>query len=819
MKRYSLYIFFTFNVLLLHAQQKKSPMPIGPPLKGTLQDARTHLGLSQATIQLKNLADTNQKFRLLSDGQGNFSVPGLLTGTYQLTVQLVGYHTVKLDSIILPVSQTDNQLGIIPMHTAENGLQEVVVISERPLVEEKDGKIIYSVGESALSSGSNASDMLRNMPMLNAQADGSIMLMGRVPLILMDEKPVNVSGQQLADLLESLPASVIEKVEVMQRPPPEYASYPGGVINIVTKKGRVGQFEKVSLSGATRGEGSLFATYGYRSGKWSINAVGGASSRVSLGSGWSQRTNKYADSTNYLHTQSSFSNRSWSPNARFQAEYSPSKYQTISLVYQGNWNYADNYSSILYTNINRFQQAYKASTRNNAFNGDGNGQAFSGSYQWTGKRPAEKLQLFSGIQLNKNFNDRDFFQQYLTGDLLPTGADSTQWQVTDLFTRSGFTNLFYTRPIDDSARHLITSGVTVSSSRVHNVLNSGYLRKSDLTDVPLDKLSNDFFFRQQIVTARLGWIWNWKNQWKLMAAVQMEYTANGFTFQKGNAANASNDYVHWLPSFSIRKEFTRRLNTTFGFRETIRRPGIGEMNPSIDYSDPYNIRFGNPFLQAQLTEMYDWNISYNISKVSFSGTLGFNQVKNVYQPIRTLADSGRTYTTYQNISNQQEYQINLWSGITISKKFRMNLSTGYTYQQYSETQKVLYKYRDGGSFSVGLNYSYAPNPLTLLEANNRFTNWASPQGVSRSNINMSLGIQRKMFKKQVTVGLLAIDPFRIQRYQNTTYGPNFSIESYSESITRNFRLTVSWQISKNVVKSKLSQQQKEEALQKMGGRK
>ena len=808
-----------FNVILLHAQQKNPPLPIGPPLKGTLEDARTHQGLSLATILLKNIADTNQKFRLLSDGQGNFSLPGLLAGTYQLTVQLVGYHPVKLDSIILPVSQTDNQLGIIPMHTAENGLQEVVVISERPLVEEKDGKIIYSVGESALSSGSNASDMLRNMPMLNAQADGSIMLMGRVPLILMDEKPLNVSGQQLADLLESLPASVIEKVEVMQRPPPEYASYPGGVINIVTKKGRVGRFEKISVSGATRGEGSLFATYGYRSGKWSINAVGGAASRVSLGSGWSQRTNKYADSTNYLHTQSSFSNRSWSPNARFQAEYSPSKYQTISLVYQGNWNYADNYSSILYTNINRFEQAYKASTRNNAFNGDGNGQAFSGSYQWTGKRPAEKLQLFSGIQLNKNFNDRDFFQQYLTGDLLPTGADSTQWQVTDLFTRSGFTNLFYTRPIDDSARHLITSGVTVSSSRVHNVLNSGYLRKSDLTDVPLDKLSNDFFFRQQIVTARLGWIWNWKNQWKLMAAVQMEYTANGFTFQKGNAANASNDYVHWLPSFSIRKEFTRRLNTTFGFRETIRRPGIGEMNPSIDYSDPYNIRFGNPFLQAQLTEMYDWNISYNVSKVSFSGTLGFNQVKNVYQPIRTLADSGRTYTTYQNISNQQEYQINLWSGITISKKFRMNLSTGYTYQQYSETQKVVYKYRDGGSFSVGLNYSYAPNPLTLLEANNRFTNWASPQGVSRSNINMSLGIQRKMFKKQVTVGLLAIDPFRIQRYQNTTYGPNFSIESYSESITRNFRLTVSWQISKNVVKSKLTQQQKEEALQKMGGRK
>lgn len=816
--RLFLLIIILFNGLQIVGQQKKSTQTTGAPVAGIIQDARTHVGLAQASLQFTSKEDTTRQIRVVADALGKFLINTLKAGKYQLLIQQIGYHPLKLDSIEIPEGKNEFTLGTLQLQASENGLQEVVVVAEKPTVEEKDGKIIYSVGESAMSSGSNAGDMLRNMPMLNAQADGSIMLMGKLPLILMDEKPLNVSGQQLADLLESLPASVIEKVEVMQRPPPEYASYPGGVINIVTKKGRVGQFEKVSLSGASRGEGSIYATYGYRSGKWSINAVAGAATTVSLGSGWGHRTNMYPDSTNFLHTQSSYNNRSWSPSARFQAEYSPDKYQTISFVYQGNWNYADNHSTIRYTNINRFEQAYKASTRNNTYNGDGNGQAFSGSYQWTGKRPAEKLQLFSGIQLNKNFSDRDFYQQYLTGDLLPTGADSTQWQVTDQFTRSGYTNLFYTRPIDDSARHLITSGVTVSSSRVHNVLNSGYLRKADLTDVPLDKLSNDFFFRQQIVTARLGWIWNWKKQWKLMAAVQMEYTANGFTFQKGNASNVDNDYVRWLPSFSLRKEFNRRLNTTLGFRETIRRPGIGEMNPSIDYTDPYNVKFGNPFLQAQLTDMYDWNISYYIPKVSFSGTLGFNQVKNVYQTIRTLADSGRTYTTYQNIANQQEYQINLWSGFTISKKFRMNLSTGYTYQQYSETQKNLYKYRDGGSFYVGLNYSYAPDPLTLLEANNRFTNWASPQGVSRSNINMSIGVQRKMLNKQLTVGLLAVDPFAIQRYQHTTYGTNFSIESYSESMTRNFRLTISWQISKNVVKSKLSQQQKDDALKKMSNR-
>ena len=441
------------------AQLGSDKSVIAGKISGLILDSKTRLPISQASVQLVNQSDTLQKLRLISSAEGNFSFASLPRGNYQLRVQVMGYQTLIRDSIAI-ISNSAINLSNLMLLPSENGLQEVVVTAEKPPIEERDGKLIYSVGDNALSSGSNAGDMLRTMPMLNTQSDGSIMLMGKVPLILMDEKPINVSGQQLADLLESLPASVIEKVEVMQRPPPEYASYPGGVINIVTKKGRVGRFEKVSISGATRGEGSLYATYGYRSGKWSVNAVAGASTNIALGSGWGHRSNNYPDSTNYLHTQSSYHNRSWSPSARLQVEYTPNKYRSFSFVYQGNWNYADNHNTILYTNLNRFQVPYKASTRENSFDGNGYGNGFSGSFQQTGKRPGEKLQIFSGIQLNKNYSDRDFFQQFFTGELQPTGADSTQWQITDQYTTSGYTNLYYNLPLDDSAQHLITSGIT-----------------------------------------------------------------------------------------------------------------------------------------------------------------------------------------------------------------------------------------------------------------------------------------------------------------------------------------------------------------------
>jgi hypothetical protein len=114
-----------------------------------------------------------------------------------------------------------------------------------------------------------------------------------------------------------------------------------------------------------------------------------------------------------------------------------------------------------------------------------------------------------------------------------------------------------------------------------------------------------------------------------------------------------------------------------------------------------------------------------------------------------------------------------------------------------------------------LNYSYSPDNLTIIEANNRYNRFASPQGNSRSNINMSISIQRKFFNKKLMIGLSALDPFGSQIYHSNTYAPNFAIESYSTSNTRNYRLTISYQISRSFMKSDLDDKQKKQALDRL----
>jgi hypothetical protein len=328
-------------------------------------------------------------------------------------------------------------------------------------------------------------------------------------------------------------------------------------------------------------------------------------------------------------------------------------------------------------------------------------------------------------------------------------------------------------------------------------------------------LSNNFYFHQSIITLRAALVLSLPLKWRIISGIQLEQTNSNFQFIKGNSADANNGYLRFLPNITFRKEFNKEFNISWVYRETIRRPGIVELNPNIDYSDPYNIRFGNPLITPTLTDNYDFNIAYVKTKFNINANLGYNHIKNVFNSIRTLIESGKTQTTYQNISDQDEFSGSIWTSITVTRKFRVNISGGYIYYKYSDKEKLLYRYVDGATEYVTLNYSYTPNSLTIIEANNRYSSYVNPQGKSHSNINMSISAMHKFYNKRLFVSLAAIDPFGLQKYNGYTVGTNFIIESHSESNTQNFRLSLSYQISKTMIKSKLDNKQKKEALDKL----
>lgn len=766
---------------------------------GNVLDAGTSKPLSFASIQLKKMSDTVVTVQVVSDKNGAFECLNLPFGYYKLKASMVGYADLQLDSIYLREERYDFNLGDIKLNISSAASSEVIVYAEKPLIENKDDKIIFNVGESALSGGATTAELLKNMPLINNDPNGKILLKGKEPRILIDDKPTDLNAQQLQDLLESLPGNSIEKIEVMTNPPPQYATETGGVINIVTKKGKIGWVGRVNVSAGTRGESSTSANGSYRNQKLVLNLNGGVGVSTITGNGYSKRENIYRDSTNYFNTQNRFTNFSSRPNFRAQADYEFDKQHILSLTYQLNPNSFDNNSNNTFTNINNQQQIYRISNRNNHSVGGGLNHVLSGSYNIKQKTGPGYLRFIANANLSSSHNNRTFFQQFLFPDKTPTGVDSTQRQLFNTDNNSASLRIDFLRPLK-TKQHNFNGGVSILNTWYHGRVNTQFFRKSDQLFNTNDLLSNDFTNEQLVATARAGLSFNFKTKYRLSFGVQAEYTDLQFVFLKGNASNVDNGYWNILPNFTLRKEFSKEMNSTLVYRATIRRPGIGELNPNIDYSDPYNIRFGNPYLEPTLSHNYDWNFSYVKGKYYVNTSLGFNQLKQVFNSIRTLHAGGKTEVTWKNISDRREYEASAWGGYTFTKKFRMNGSAGYTFNQYGDAEKLLYKYRDGATFYTSLNYNFTPSNLLTFEGTARYNNFADPQGRSRSNLTVNLGVQRKFLDRRLIVSINIIDPTTQQQLHTFVYGANFNLESFNSSNTRNYRVALSYQLNKVVTK-------------------
>lgn len=783
-----LLIFFSILTFSLHAQDRGAGDAPGI-ITGNLLDEKQK-AIGDATVELQLLADTLTGRSAISDKNGNFTISNIAFGWYRLKVSYVGFQPLTIDSLYFRAERFDfNMSDLVMKPGGANQLDEVVVYAEKPLIQSRDGNITFNAGESALSAGATASELLKSVPLVANDPDGKVVVRGKEPKILIDDKPVELDAQQLQDFLESLPGSMIERIEVMTNPPPQYANEQGGVINIITRKGRVGAGARVAVSAGTMGERNVSGNLNYRKKGLAINLnVNTGFNRVN-GFGYSKRENIYKDSTNFFNTSNSYRNRNTRPAARLSIDYDIDRYNIVNVLLLFNHNDFRNRSENEYTNLNRFEEIYKLSNRYIETEGQNVNPAMNLTYTHRGKKPGETLRLIAGANYSHNQNDRTFFQQFLQPDRSPTGVDSTQQQLNDSRNHGYNIRINYDKLLDNKTTSFST-GVAMVNNASDIVLNTQYLKKPENEYVKSDLLSNDFSFKQSVHNVRFSMKQVITEGMSITAGVTAEVT--DIQFELKDKSEINNDYTTWLPFANFNKRWEDVLNLSVAYRKTIRRPGIGNLNPSIDYGDPNNIRYGNPELAPSTSHNFDLVLGRNGDNYYTNLGFGYNIVQNVFSQIRNLVADGKTEISWQNIDDRHEYEVSTWSGYTVSRQFRMNFSASFTYNKYSQYDKEKNRYRDGGTFTTSFNTNYSPKDVWNINGNFTLNRFANPQGTVRSNIRMNLALQRKLFKKRLVLTLNAIDPIFQQKYTSFTFGPNYNLESFSNARTRSYRLTISY---------------------------
>ncbi|MBP6479031.1 MAG: outer membrane beta-barrel protein, partial [Chitinophagaceae bacterium] len=612
-------------------------------ITGNVLDDKGKAVLS-ATVELIKLEDSLQRQTILTDKDGEFAISNISFGYYRLRINYVGMQLLNIDSIHFRTERFDFNLSDLTLKPkSTQNLGEVIIYAEKPLIESKEGNITFNVGESALAAGSNASDLLTNVPLVAKDADGKITVRGKEPKILIDDKPVELNLQQLQDLLESMPGSSIDKIEVMTNPPPQYANEEGGVINIITKKGKVGKSGRVSLTAGTRGEASMNGSFTYRKQNFSININAGGGFNRYEGNGYSIRNNIYTDSSNFFNTTNNYTNKNIRPNFRMNVNYDLNKNNSLNLVFNYNQNTFDNTNNTEYQNINRFDELWKLSQRQVTSEGDNYSPNLSFSYAWKGK-PGETLKVITSYNFSSNNSDRLFYQEYFNPDYTPNGIDSTQRQVNSTEINNYNVRVNYDRLLAKTKTFLSVGGY-YNRSNNHVIVDASYKKKPEGSMERLELLSNDFWFHQTITNFRGSIKQLLGTAFSFTAGTSLERTDIWFELLK-ESKDVKNNYFTWLPFANINKTWKEKLSLTFSYRRTINRPGITQLNPAIDYSDPYNVRFGNDKLEASSSHNFDFVAGRTKPKYFLNLGMGYNIVDDVFSQVRTLLPEGKTQITW-----------------------------------------------------------------------------------------------------------------------------------------------------------------------------
>lgn len=781
------FLFFVLSFNVIAQNQRPAGMISGQVLT---QQGKP---IESASVRLFLLADSAVSFASVTDRQGDFMLTSIPPGYYRLCVSYVGLSQFCLDSLWFRVEKLNFNIdSIILKANTSDQLKEVVIYAEKPLFESKDGGITYNVSESAAAAGSSAAELLTQVPLVTRDPDGKISVRGKEPRILIDDKPVELNLQQLQDLLESMPGSSIEKIEVMAQPPPQYANEQGGVINIVTKKGRVGKSGRLSLAAGTRGEVNLNANFTYRKKGLVLTLAAGFSDNQFAGESSSLRKNSYTDSSNYLSIGNQNQNRTRRPMARLSLDYEAGKRSVFTFSLQHNGQRSHNNSDTRFTNLNRFNAISRASDRMVSGSTSSANPALSLSYQYKPKA-GETFKVVANYNYSLTDNDREFYQRYYTADLQFTGVDSLQRQQIDQAVSTYTIRIFYDKMLANK-KTFLSAGSYYQYGSHHVVNEASFKKRPEQIMLPLPGLSNDLWFYQGVGNWRLSVRQLLGKQFSVTTGAALEQTTIFFDLLTENK-KVSNSYMSWLPFANVNKNWKDKLSLTMSYRRTINRPGLGQLNPTVDFSDPYNVRFGNPFLEASSAHNFDLIVSRTRPGYFLNIGWGYNQIEDIFSPVRTLLEGGKTQVTWENISGRKEVEFSSWNGVNLSTRLKINVNASVTLQRYGAYDIAVRKFRNGASFSSSVGYAWVASDVWNSNGTININRFANPQGFANWTAAIQLAVQRKLVKKKLLVTATVIDPLINQQRKSYTYGPNFSLEGFTLTRTQNYRLTVAYLLS------------------------
>ncbi len=623
-------------------------------------------------------------------------------------------------------------------------LQNVLVISRKPLIKQEDDKTIVDA-ETLANSSTNAYEVLEKVPGAIVDQDGNIYLNSATPAtIYINGREMKMSAEDIAALLKSLPAGSISKIEILRTPSAKYdAGNSGGIVSVVLKKGI-----KIGTTGSFnfRQDQGVYAT---SSAGFSINSS----------------INKFNTYFSYQYTNRNFfeeitSNRLINLDTLL-SQNSFTKYAPVinyigggvDITFSNKFNLA--YDMRISSNNN-----YSLANSKNNFSKISNGQYLSqsetpisnkGNSLFFGNTLSAKYKIDSTgsewvNELDYSYSKNNNIQLYTNYYYLP--ASAAEYGDGTIHNISNTLNYKTDLTLKLKRKTTFETGYKFNISSNENEA-AFFTQKGSVPRQVNQYQTNTFIYKETINSAYL----------------QVAKPIFGFIIKTGLRLENTNITGHQkipvdtvfsikrtdlFPYFYLKHNLFKimgyPLNANAIFRRSISRPGYDALNPSPKFVDQFLYDVGNTRLRPQFTTNYELNVSYDDFPVL---AFGINDTKNIFSRVTYQNENTKVaYRTYDNLGKNKEVYIRLFGAIPENGKYFMYAGAQYNYINYSGIYQGLPLQYKRGSWTFFTGHQFKASPTLQFNLNawmyvNGFRAFNELKNLGQLNLSVTKRVMRK----------------------------------------------------------------------------
>lgn len=793
MKR-TLLCLFTFLSFFLRSQNS---------IIGSVVDS-TKAPIPFCAMALMNAKDSSLVKGNVADSAGGFIFEKIKPGNYFIKFSNVGFNSASSASFVV---DSTSQITLPEQILKAQGvnLKEVAVTAYKPAIEFKKGMVVMNVEDDILARGNTVLDLIKRIPGVMIDAQNNITISGASGVrFMIDDRMQQMPNQQVMDMLGSMSADVVSKIELIKNPPARYdAAGTAGLINIVTKKAKVNGYNGSLSFGASYSDVLRFGpngSFNYKSNKLSVFS--------NLSYGYWDAVTYFTLNRNMTANGNTERVNSYGIHKAFQRvitggggiEYDINKTTLVGL-YANTTIYNDSYVNTNTTTINNSSFFNYAKTIDRA------DERYDNAVPNVNLSLLKKIDTIGGkIKLSVGFND---YLDRNTKSIVNHFYDVNDAEISNVSgyyskTRSDY--IVYTGKLD--LNKTFKNKLTLESGLSANIEDDRIHTKLDFTNqstgffVGDTSFYNIYNFRQNILAAYSTISRDW-DKVGFSVGLRAENTDVNIDYKSNNYLYSRN-YLSLFPSGSFDVNFDKKNALTLTYSYRIRRPFYDMLNPVRQFNHQLNYNVGNPEIRPQFSHHFNLDYSYNqfiTVSTSYDETKDFTFWYS-YTPnssrvkIDTISNLPRFTSANVTLSAQKRikwYSFQTFAMVT-HQTFEGKLVgydvTSKTYQVYFNLNQEFYLPGDwkiqiwcgrGSALRHGPQV-YLPRSAVHVSVNKAFLD---------QKLNVTLGLNDVLYKDYFS-------------YTTTYSDQDFYQKNRSDS--RRIRLTLSYRFGKMQIQQRLKEE-------------